>query len=157
VASITLLSIRGETCELCRPSLELQPATAKTTQPNKVILRSPSLITRALKRAAIKLNAQLQNRDFEILNSKNNPTVRSVPTKVQSTPVYRRWPVWIAYAVLFAVAIPWYWPAEETTIVVGLPLWAAVSLGTSAIISCFTAWLLIKCWPTDDQLDSDEL
>lgn len=80
-----------------------------------------------------------------------------MPANEQPRPVYLRWSTWIAYAILFGVAIPWYWPGEEISIVAGIPLWAAVSIGASSVISCFTAWLLIKEWPTDEQLDSEDL
>jgi 4-amino-4-deoxy-L-arabinose transferase-like glycosyltransferase len=70
-------------------------------------------------------------------------------------PVFLRWQVWIAYAVLFALAIPWYWPADQTDLVLGVPLWVAVTLCVSFAISAFTAWLLITGWPPDQDLDSD--
>ena len=58
--------------------------------------------------------------------------------------------VWIIYAVLFGIAIPWYWSDESINIVLGMPLWAAVSVGTTAILSIYTAWLLMKFWPNDE-------
>jgi hypothetical protein len=60
-----------------------------------------------------------------------------------------RWPVWLVYAVLFTVAIPWYWPEDEVLLFLGIPLWAAVSIGVSGLISVFTAWLLLCHWPND--------
>ena len=62
-------------------------------------------------------------------------------------PVFVRWPVWLTYAALFAIAIPWYWPAEDARLLLGIPLWAAVSIGASAVISIFTAGLLLRYWP----------
>ena len=79
----------------------------------------------------------------------------AMPPLQRATPVYLSGTVWTVYALLFAVAIPWYWPENQDAIVAGLPLWAAVSIGASAVISCFTAWLLLKCWPSDAQLDSE--
>jgi hypothetical protein len=54
------------------------------------------------------------------------------------------------YAVLLAISIPWYWPPEVGTIVLGMPLWAAVSVLGSAAMSLFTAWLFVKRWPEED-------
>jgi len=75
-----------------------------------------------------------------------------------SRPVFVRWPVWLAYAVLFAIAIPWYWPADDVRLLLGIPLWAAVSIGASVLISIFTAGLLLRFWPdTDDEtIPTDE-
>ena len=36
--------------------------------------------------------------------------------------------IWAVYAVLLAISIPWYWPQEVGTIVLGMPLWAAVTV-----------------------------
>ncbi len=60
------------------------------------------------------------------------------------------WPRWMwpVYAALFAVSIPWYWSVEETeTIVWGWPRWALVSLLGAVVISGFTAYLALWCWP----------
>lgn len=58
--------------------------------------------------------------------------------------------IWAVYAVLLAISIPWYWPQEVGMIVLGMPLWAAVSVLGSAAISVFTARLFIKRWPEED-------
>lgn len=60
------------------------------------------------------------------------------------------WRVWAVYAVLFAVSIPWYWPQEVGPLLLGMPLWAAVSVLGSALISAYTAWLLVKHWPDEE-------
>ena len=66
-------------------------------------------------------------------------------------PVFLRPVVWIIYALLFGIAIPWYWSDDGVSVLFGMPLWAAVSVGTTAIISIYTAWLLIQFWPDDDE------
>ncbi len=58
--------------------------------------------------------------------------------------------IWVVYAVLLAISIPWYWPQEVGTIVLGMPLWAAVSVLGSAAMSLFTAWLFLKRWPDEE-------
>jgi len=61
-----------------------------------------------------------------------------------------RWPIWLTYAVLFAVAIPWYWPADDERLWLGIPLWAAVSIAGSGLITLFTVGLLLLCWPDQE-------
>lgn len=51
------------------------------------------------------------------------------------------------YLLLFLVAIPWYWPSENETVWLGLPLWVVVTLLASLLISIYTSWLFLKCWP----------
>ena len=63
---------------------------------------------------------------------------------------YLSWRTWAVYAVLFGVAIPWYWPAEDARMLLGLPLWVVVSVAGSCGISCFTAWLWLAHWPVDE-------
>mgnify|MGYP003657338924 CR=1 FL=1 len=55
--------------------------------------------------------------------------------------------IWITYGVLFVVAVPWYWTEGYGEILFGFPVWAVVSVGASALISCFTAWLFLFYWP----------
>lgn len=79
-----------------------------------------------------------------------------VPTR-HPKPVYLRWSIWFTYVVLFTIAIPWYWSRDSVHIVFGVPLWAAVSIGGSALISVFTAWLLIRFWPMEEEDGSEDL
>jgi hypothetical protein len=72
-------------------------------------------------------------------------------------PVYLRPIVWLAYAVLFAAAVPWYWPADTSAQWLGLPLWVVVTLAGSFLISGFTAWLFLFAWPEDDSPGEDQL
>ena len=59
--------------------------------------------------------------------------------------------IWAVYLVLFGISIPWYWPAEDARMVAGFPLWVVVSVLGSAAISCFTAWLFMRRWPSDEE------
>jgi hypothetical protein len=61
-----------------------------------------------------------------------------------------RWPRWAgpAYVILFVLAVPWYFPRESPgTLIFGMPVWAASSLGFSALISILTAYLALFRWP----------
>jgi hypothetical protein len=62
------------------------------------------------------------------------------------------WLLAFGFALLFIVAVPWYWAdgGGETPLVLGMPLWVAVSTGVSFLISCLTAWAAFSTWPSDN-------
>ena len=61
------------------------------------------------------------------------------------------WLLALGFALLFAAAVPWYWAGGgETPLVLGVPLWVAVSTGVSFLISCLAAWAAFRTWPSDD-------
>lgn len=47
------------------------------------------------------------------------------------------------YLVLFALVLPWYWPAGDTRHVLGFPVWALVTLAAVFATSAFTAWIYL--------------
>jgi len=54
----------------------------------------------------------------------------------------------LAYAMLLALGIPWYWPAADTRLVLGVPLWVGAALVTGLLASGLTAGLLLaRQWP----------
>ena len=55
----------------------------------------------------------------------------------------------VAYVLLFLVAVPWYWGEGGSKPVLGMPLWAVVSIGVSFFISCLTAWAAFRTWPSE--------
>jgi len=59
--------------------------------------------------------------------------------------------IWLVYLLLFAGAIPWYWSTETIVLWFGFPRWVVVSVAGSAVISCFTAWLLLTRWPVEGE------
>ncbi len=59
----------------------------------------------------------------------------------------------VVYVLLALVAIPWYWrwlPSADR-IVFGVPLWVASALVGSAIVSCYTGWLLSHPWQGEER------
>ncbi|MEM8983330.1 MAG: hypothetical protein AAGC71_09900 [Pseudomonadota bacterium] len=54
------------------------------------------------------------------------------------------------YGALLVLAIPWYWPADDTRLVFGLPLWALASLAVLAIIAILTAGLCLRDARSDE-------
>ena len=77
-------------------------------------------------------------------------------TDYQRGRMYLSWRIWLIYALLFAIAIPWYWPPEDATRWFGMPVWVVVAVVTSAVISGFTAWLLRRPWPDRPEAKPDK-
>ena len=66
---------------------------------------------------------------------------------------------WSGYLLLLAVGVPWYWewfPETAARLVLGMPVWAAVSLAASAAASFWTVLLLAQKWPEERAGDADE-
>ena len=59
--------------------------------------------------------------------------------------------VWGVYAVLLVAAVPWYWPADDKPRWAGVPAWVVVSLAGSVVVSLYTAWLLRRPWPSEEE------
>ena len=59
-----------------------------------------------------------------------------------SAPKPRAW-VLAVYLVLFALVIPWSWPAGDARHVFGLPLWVLATLAAVFVTSVFTAWVYL--------------
>lgn len=57
------------------------------------------------------------------------------------------------YLILLAVGIPWYWSADDDSMLLGFPAWTAVALATSVLASIVTAMLIAFTW--DDDLAED--
>ena len=67
-----------------------------------------------------------------------------------------RWSVWLTYGVILAISIPWYWPADDQTLWLGMPAWAATAVLGSLAMSTFTALLIWRCWPALENNNSVE-
>ena len=59
--------------------------------------------------------------------------------------------VWGVYAVLLVAAVPWYWPVDDETRWAGVPAWVVIALAGSAVVSVYTAWLLRRPWPSEEE------
>ncbi|MDA1050909.1 MAG: hypothetical protein O3C40_10580 [Planctomycetota bacterium] len=65
--------------------------------------------------------------------------------------------IWISYGLLALVAIPWYWrwiPIADA-LFCGLPVWVVSAIVGSALVSCYTAWLLSRPWADELQGGDD--
>ena len=66
------------------------------------------------------------------------------------------WWAWLTYFCLLALGIPWYWPADDRTIWVGMPAWVVVAIAVSFLTSVFTAFLWLRCLGEDCSGDGGE-
>jgi len=66
--------------------------------------------------------------------------------QLESEPRRVRW-VWLVYLLLYAVTIPWYWPTGyRGFLVIGFPLWVAVSLVGVVLLAAWTVWVIHRYW-----------
>ena len=52
---------------------------------------------------------------------------------------------------MLLAAVPWYWPADDETRWGGVPAWVVVAVAGSAVVSVYTAWLLSRPWPSEEE------
>ena len=72
---------------------------------------------------------------------------------LQQEPRKKGW-VWLVYLLLFAVAIPWYWPPSyRGPLVAGLPMWVAVTVVSVALLAAWTAFVITRYWKDVDDTD----
>ena len=64
---------------------------------------------------------------------------------------WRSWGLPGVYVLLLAVGIPWYWPREAALYWWGIPAWVVIAVGTSGVASIFTACVLARAWPGEDE------
>ena len=65
----------------------------------------------------------------------------------------RVWWIWFVYVLLFAIAIPWYWPPGfRGPLIVGLPMWSAVTVGCAFLLAVWTGVAIRYCWVDDDEV-----
>lgn len=59
----------------------------------------------------------------------------------------------LLYPLLLAIGIPWYWPADDRSIVLGVPAWVLIAIVVSLAASCLTAVVLARPWPGEGSDD----
>ena len=57
-----------------------------------------------------------------------------------------RW-VWVVYAALFALSVPWYLRDPTPRIWLGLPHWVVLSVGAILAVALFTVFVVTRYWP----------
>jgi len=68
-----------------------------------------------------------------------------------ASPTTRRWWIPAVYLLLILIGIPWYWPADDRRVWFGMPAWTAVALAASVLTSAFTAFVIGRFWPDDEE------
>lgn len=62
---------------------------------------------------------------------------------------FPRW-IWVVYATLFALSIPWYLPEiDPVPIWLGVPYWVVICLAACLAIASFTAFVIHRYWRED--------
>lgn len=54
------------------------------------------------------------------------------------------------YLPLLLLGVPWYWPADDDRVWLGLPAWVVVAIAAGALAAALTSWLLTRPWPEED-------
>lgn len=61
----------------------------------------------------------------------------------------------LAYLTLVILAVPWYWPADDRTVWLGLPAWVVVAIAVSFAVSVLTAAILSRPWAHEEKRDHE--
>lgn len=61
----------------------------------------------------------------------------------------------LIYLLLLGVGIPWYWPADNHALVLGMPAWVVIAIVVSLAASCLSVVILTRPWPGESD-SSDE-
>ena len=59
------------------------------------------------------------------------------------------------FLILLLAGIPWYWPADDRTLVLGIPAWVAVAIAAGAVTAALTIACLLAPWPQEDEGEDD--
>ncbi|MBX9389975.1 hypothetical protein ACFPZ0_21985 [Streptomonospora nanhaiensis] len=71
-------------------------------------------------------------------------------------PIRKPW-IWIVLALLLLAGVPLYWPPGTVEpIVLGLPLWALVTVGSSVVLSAYLSWLCLTQWSMVEEQEERE-
>ncbi|WP_020007649.1 hypothetical protein [Salinicoccus albus] len=63
----------------------------------------------------------------------------------------KNYKIWIGFAIIFVLLIPWYFPAGgETMMIYGVPLWALVIIGMSVFLSLYITYVIKYHWDVDE-------
>lgn len=62
----------------------------------------------------------------------------------------------LVYLVLAGITVPWYWqflPTLDGLLLMGMPAWAFGATIGSFLVSLFSAWILFRRWPCEEDDD----
>ena len=60
----------------------------------------------------------------------------------------------LLYLLLLVLAVPWYWPRDNTLVWFGVPAWVCIATLVSVAASILTAVLMGRAWP--GEVDDDD-
>lgn len=64
--------------------------------------------------------------------------------------------IWFLYAILLVLSVPWYWPRGSAEwLVLGVPIWAAVSIACYVAAALLTATTIDVLWRAQVGDDGD--
>ncbi len=70
---------------------------------------------------------------------------------------FHKWWIWITYAVLLLLGVPWYWNPGDTSLLFGMPGWVLVAILVSICVSALTSYLWFTQWREEEsEGQSDE-
>ena len=62
------------------------------------------------------------------------------------------WWLWLGYALLYVIAIPWYWPDNyRGPLILGLPLWVMVTLVAVFALALWTLLAIARYWKPGEE------
>jgi len=63
----------------------------------------------------------------------------------------KNYKIWIGFAIIFVLLTPWYFPSGgEMVLIYGVPLWALVIIGVTAVLSLFITYVIKYHWDADE-------
>ncbi|NIJ12616.1 hypothetical protein FHU38_002960 [Saccharomonospora amisosensis] len=70
----------------------------------------------------------------------------SPPSRPLREPIRKPW-IWAGLIVILLLGIPWYLPAGVIEpVVLGLPLWTIVAIGSSILLCGYLTWVISAHW-----------
>jgi hypothetical protein len=70
--------------------------------------------------------------------------------RIEHAPFHKWW-IWMVYLILLLIGVPWYWQADNTIMMFGMPGWALIAILTSVTVSCITSFLWFAGWQDEDE------
>ncbi|MEW6244949.1 MAG: hypothetical protein AB1497_11990 [Bacillota bacterium] len=65
--------------------------------------------------------------------------------------------IWVGLIVIILLTVPWYLPASATRpVILGFPLWAALSGFFTIVLSAFLTWVLSAQWDIEEPLSDSK-
>lgn len=70
----------------------------------------------------------------------------------------KNYKIWIGFAAIFILLNPWYFPSSgEPVLIYGVPLWALVIMGFTALLSLYITYVIKFHWDVgDEDLEREE-